>query len=514
MNLTFPEFLSSRQRSLAPDANIEQNLAAMLFNVDVKFALEILLDERISAASTLSESETLIELYKSKGFDLRVAFVIQIHASGWISAGDFGQVIQNYSALAEVYSGDAKTQISDSLLQAFGSIRKLDLNKKIYTPYFGLLQLCNPSHLSHFTSEFVSKLQLGMKNIEQGELSFSHGQKWVEFLLELQRHLTDTNNNDVFDQVLSKISLPSNSDFVLGLAHSSHIHNIPLSKYDNVAMALLEDETQLEDFAKEEYDLSNGAFTQLNEVNAISDSAWIKVGNFLIQELLESEFDHAEICRGNLETLASVWSFVKIDKRSNITVNELFEDISFYEGIHANFGESDLDIGVVQAIFLARQLYLSEDLPQTLDHENGTITESGNLAYKWFKSYFNGDSELDNEHIEMLARQVIDSPDVTRWLAAGRDQSNPLTNSILISVFGFEVLPNVPLPTLLESFAYLKDILDNDLVDMLAKYENRFGNKDLENLTLDQIPVGLLEPTSEFKNGNWEKLHEKTTSSS
>ena len=109
--LTDPKFLDEKLRKLAPDREIEQNLAAILYNVDSKFALELLLDRRIGSASSQNNETGLIELSKSLGFDLRVDEVIQNHTQEWISSGGFGQIIENYAALAKDYQGDASRQI-------------------------------------------------------------------------------------------------------------------------------------------------------------------------------------------------------------------------------------------------------------------------------------------------------------------------------------------------------------------------------------------------------------------
>jgi len=504
--LANPTFLNARLRKLAPDDDIEQNLAAILYNVDREFALELLLDGRIASASVLMDETSLVELSKSHGFDLRVDEVIQNHTEEWISSGDFGRVVQNYSALAKVYNGAAKQQITDSLLAGFASIHAVSLSKNEYRPFFGLLKLCEDTNLSTLVSNFITK---GLNHISDvKELNYSIGEEWVDFLDELRDQLKDENKKDSFDHAVSKVTIPSNPDFMLGVAYNSHHHNIPLTKYKKVSIVLAAEDETLEGFAKENYHLSKDAFTQLNNVKIVPDNRWISIGNAIIETLQADETPDEETCRGLLETLASVWIFTPDIKRSDISVSNLLESSNLYKNLHSSFGNDKTDIGIAHAVFLARQIHIEKELPLTLEHQNNTISQEETDGFDWFKSFYDGKADLSEEQLKSISQHVKDAAYTTRWINAGRAGDNPLIENVVKTIFSFDVLPWVSLSTILTNFLYLRRILGDQVIEMLEKFGKHDHDKELQKLKLADVPVGVLHATVGIEDGSWPKLHE------
>lgn len=504
--LTAPDFLNPKLRKLAPDRDIEKNLAAILYNVDAELALELLLDSRIVIASTKSDSSELVALSKYKGFDLRVDDVLQKHSQEWVSSDEFGLVIQNFVFMLQNYEGSAKSQIADSLFEGFSDTEEIKLSSNDYSPFFNLFEVCEKSKFPTITSSLTSKVLNGIENLDHAS-----GFDWLNFLSDLQNYLNQKNIKGIFEDALSQITLPNDANFMLGAARNSYLKDIPLTLYKKVALKLPEDQNILEKYAEDDYDFSEHAFISLNQAKIIPQDRWVKVGNSIIENLKKPNLKDLEICQGYLETLTTIWSFLNFSKKSEIDLKTLFQSSQFYQNLHLCFGGEQSSIEFADTIFLARQTFLEGDLPKTAEHKNGSLTEEARVGYDWFLAFYDGNEVLTEKLLEKIASRAIESRKVTSWIHSGKVSNNSLINDVVRTALSFDELPRITLDTLLKNLEYLQSILGDEMTTMFRKFDTRIDENDLQKLVLANCPIGILHPTNKTEYCGWQKFHKKIT---
>ncbi len=227
--LTDPDFLSSRLKSLTKEPDVEMKLAALVYNVEEDLAFQLLLDNKISDATTNEEPSELLKLSKSPGFDIRVNEVILDNATQWIKAEEYGQVIENFSQIYQEYSGDAKEQFSTTLISKFSEIRQISLTKNDYSPFFKLFQFSGNSNTNALAYKIASKVMKALK--EKKNFSFDSGTNWNEFINTLQNQVNKDNKKVDINYVLSRLILPTTANFMFGIGSSSNKSNIKLKSY-------------------------------------------------------------------------------------------------------------------------------------------------------------------------------------------------------------------------------------------------------------------------------------------
>lgn len=507
--LTGDSLVDSKLRRLAPDPEIEQNLAALLYNVDSQFALEILLDERISNAAVQDGSEDLLELSQSHGFDLRVDEVIRSHAKDWIGAGEFGKAIVNFGNLLPAYPGTAKHQVVDSLIHFFKEVPELSPEKEDYLPYFSLLDFCPTNRVSDLSKEVISKVLNTAIADGKGEMSYSAGRSIIDFIDTLQSHLTNKLTTGEFRSLLKEFKLPSDPNFMLGVANRVSECDISLSDFGKVAFTLKEDDTTLEDFARDNYNLSEAAFGELLSAKVVTSQKWVETANSIIELLKDPENADIETFDGLLGTLAKIWTNLAQTKRKDVNLGNLSESAVFYAGLKDVYEDELEATGLGHAVFLVKHPRLGEELPITEEESRGTFTSEMSAAKQWFTDVYGGITELEQTQIDHIFENARSILGVGQWLDAGRDGGDALIQRVAQTSLECPDMPRFALTTFLSNFAYAKSLIEDPFFEVLKRYDPIINQENIKDLKLTEIPIGVLTDTKDILGGGWQHVAKK-----
>ncbi|ULJ74205.1 P-loop NTPase fold protein [Rhizobium gallicum] len=144
--LNDPNSVDPRVRQIANDRDLEQNLSAMIFNVDPDLALQLMLDQRIKDAA-VQTAERLVEISNSAGFDVRVDQVVQENVDEWDDSSELSTVVSNFAALSKVYTGDAKLHFRNTFVSSVMQMRRFTFDPKTYERLLTVTELAEPDQL-------------------------------------------------------------------------------------------------------------------------------------------------------------------------------------------------------------------------------------------------------------------------------------------------------------------------------------------------------------------------------
>ena len=507
--LTGDALVDAKLRRLAPDTEIEQNLAALLYNVDSRFALEILLDERISTAAVQDDPADLVEISQSHGFDLRVDEVIRSHAQDWIGAGEFGKAVANFGNLLPKYPGTAKHQVVDSLIYFFKEVPELGAEKADYLPYFSLLDISPQNRVAEVGREIISKVLDTTTASTKGELSYRAGHSIINFIDDLQSHMADKLETVEFRNMLKDFDLPPHPDFMLGVAYRVSQSNVSLSDFGKVGFILEDENSKLEDFARDEYHLSEAAFEQLLSADLVLAKKWIETANSIINMLKDPKNAETETFDGLLGTLAKIWINIAQSKRAEINLSSLSESAVFYANLKDVY-EDDLEAtGLGHALFLVKHTRLEEDLPSTVEESNGTFSSEMSEAKRWFADIFEGEVSLEQAQVDRIVQNARTIRRLGDWVDAGREGGDSLIERVAQTSLVSQDLPRFALTTFLNNFWYVQKLVGDQFVEILKKYDSHISQGSVNELNLADIPIGVLSETAEISEGGWELVHKR-----
>ena len=508
--LTDPKFLDAKLKRLATDPEIEQNLAALLFNVERQFALEILLDGRIASAATQEEAAELSELAKSRGFDLRVDAVIRAHAMEWIGAGNFGTAITNFSNLFRAYEGSAKKQSIESLIHFFKAVPEMGSEEKDYLPFFGLFDMCAPESAGVIAKLMISKaIETGMKG-SKGKLDHYTGLLVVILIDKLQARISGVLPLHEFRKMLKGVKLPPDADFMLGVAAQIDESAYKLSDFGKVGFTLDKgdsDDSTLEDYARENYHISEATFRVLMDAKVVPPQKWIETANSIVDLIKDSDNVSLEALNGSLGALSAIWIRLDAEKRSAVGLDELSRSASFFVALQRVYQDQPGETGLGNAVFLIKQPLLGQALPTTEEEMRGGVTSEMQGAKQWVEDVFNGNTRLEQSQVNLVVENARKLKNLGSWLSAGRTGGDELIERVAQTSLEHSTLPHFSLTTFLSNFFYSKGLMGDGFIEVLKKYDAYISDDSLNALKLNDIPVGVLSDTQGINGGGWDKLH-------
>lgn len=498
--LTDPNFLNLRLKSLTKEADIEMKLAALVYNVEEYLAFQLLLDNKISDAATSEESSELLKLSKSPGFDIRVNEVILDNATEWIEAEEYGQAVENFSQIYQEYSGDAKKQFSTTLISKFSEISQISLSKNDYNPFFKLFQFSGNTNTNTLAYRIAFRVMKALK--EKKDFSFDSGTNWNEFINTLQNQVNKDNKKVDINFVLSRLILPTTANFMFGVGSSSNKNNIKLKSYRSAKITLVDDEKELEKFALEDPALAISTFIAFKDANILTQKNWIEVGNSIVETLSTTAIDDPDYCSDLLNILVLVWNYSKKEKGLKTKIEALFAANQFYTNLYACYSEAPEHHGIAYAVLLASQFYLRDD--QTIPYRSPSTSNS-----IWFNSLFTGEEELTNAQMKIIALDIKQEQFGTnKWLEEGEKQEeNLLINNVLSYLFKSEKIPHINLIRLIDKLPFLRSLLKEDYIPMMAKYAGQITDNELNEISLEICSLELLSSSFKTKNDGWDKFH-------
>ncbi len=502
-------FIEDKFRTLAADKDLDRNLAAIIFNVEPDLAFQILLDKEIKEAATSQDTEKLVALTNSPGFDLRVGDVVEENMSGWISSDEYGIVVRNFSILMEEYTGNPIKNVARNIVESVFSISRIGHKHQSYILYLYLFRICGKEEMRGVARHIIAAV-LGDVNAVK-EIGYQEGVDLTIFFGHLQDALTLSNEPYLLKEVVSTFSLPSMVEFIFGFAFSIHGNRISLSDFSKVRISIPEDdESYLENTAYEYPNEAISAFAEFKSASLLSDDQWKSIADRLLQSLVETGAAADSEFGDRLRLLADIYIYTSDKKRPEIELDKCFRESQFFENLFEKYAE-DYDEGLASALFLAGQGYLENGLSIPFRMQpNGQEVQHDSAEFNWFKEYFTGDRLLEVNQYGAIATRLKEARKITIWLAVGRNRSSDLfIANVIKSAFLVDDLPRISLTVLMESYFYLKSVLDNEFRDMLERYASRLDDNAISSIKLNICPIGLQTDLIGIKAANWQKFNDR-----
>lgn len=490
---------------LAADEKLVQNLAAMVFNVEVDLAFQILLDDEIAKAVIANGSDQLVELSDAPGFDLRVDDVVRENVDEWRSTSEFGVAVGNISALLKSYEGDAKVHLATSVLEAFGRVSSLLIEDDEYQEFLPIFEIASNQDLSSTVSHFVEIIFESIHN--QDKNGFKDGRKLVEVLRQLSEALSPLNAESALRSAVSRQRPPSSPEYMFGLSSSIAEIGFQLGEFRSTELKVSEDSEYLEEQFTEYPNLAIPALIQFRERKLLTDDQWLSIANACLSTLKE-EGVKPENVGDLLEIVAMTWQEIDEKRRSEIQLDDAIIEGEFFRNVGEGSSNSS-KLAQGNLLFLVQEKLGGEIATPTTLAANKTRPADTSEAFETFNTILKGEAEIEDSQAKNIAGRAINAARASHWIAFGKkNREHVAVSQIVLAMFSGEHLPRVALKGLLDHFAYLDELLDEkNLVDVLKNFAERFRDSDVEEITLQDLPCGFLKATHAVGDGQWEALH-------
>lgn len=429
--------------------------------------------------------------------------VIQNNSSAWISSGEYEQVIQNFFQLLTDYSGASRSQIANSLIEAFDEVSQIPFNDSAYEPYLLLLLLRDDGQYPELAAEIMKKFLPD----EDDALNYGveGGILWSEFLVSLKSQLERSETEEQFIDAVETISLPNDADFTLGIASMADEIHVPLRLYKNVVLDLSDDHNEITGFATEYSHFARETFAELKRANLVKVESWKAIGNQIVNELRSFEPGDSAKFSNYLDILVAVWIYTGDDGRGEIDTSSLMQTANFYRNLHVCFESNLSHASLGSAVFIARQQHMNGALPNTHEHNSGTISPEARTGHEWFKSVLVGQEVVGLEVIHRIVDDVIAALQFTNWITHAKTNSDALIERVIRESFIHSSPQNTRLNTLLDNFGYLEGVLKSDFPQALEDYASRSVNKnDFAAAVVQNTPIGLLTAIRDTNQEEWD----------
>ena len=209
-----------------------------------------------------------------------------------------------------------------------------------------------------------------------------------------------------------------------------------------------------------------------------------------------------------LEIVTMTWQVIDEERRSEIELDQTIIEGEFFR----NVGEGETNSSKVaqgNLLFLAQEKLGTEIASPTKLAANNTRHADTSDAFETFNSILKGETKIEDSQAISIANRAIDSALDSHWIIFGKEhRGHEAVLQIVLKMFSGADLPRIKLKSLLSHFSYLNELFTEEgMTDILSKFAGRLKDVDVEELTLQDLPKGLLKATHAVGNGQWDVLH-------
>ncbi len=500
--------LHSKLYKISKDKSYEKHLAAILFNVDSELAFQLLLDDELASAASSNNSEELIKLSGSPGFESRINEVVENKISDWIAQEELDQVAINFKILFEKYDGEATTHIKDELIDALVSSSMLiDAHDKD-RDYFAFIDICSEDRLESLASNILEKSLQPF--LDKEKAGFEDGKAFMLYVGTLNDALNSRNSDIDVQALLQKSDMPKEtSSYTLGMASVCKQAGIHINKLDHIHIDLSSEDNDLIEHIRGNPTNCEEIFGELmRNKSLVTDGDWIKTANAVIKKLTQGKCEDVNDLEAFIERLHQIYLHVEADERKNIELKELFSNGDFYK-LLAEFyeEESDDDDALPKLIFLLRQHSMSAELPQTNQQKQGTQQAEQAKGHSWLQKINKGEVLLNSDQYALIGSNVRKDLNISAWIRHGSANKDPLVDLVIKEALANKTVPRIPLATALKEYEYLKRTLDNEYGVFLQNYAQCIDKDALKKVELTEVPVGLLTDSKPYLTDGWDAFY-------
>ncbi|KJF66035.1 hypothetical protein RS75_20405 [Rhizobium nepotum 39/7] len=497
--------IDEKLRALAADPKLEQNLAAMIFNVEPELALQLLLDDRIEAA-VLESAESLISISKAPGFDLRVDAVIQNYVEEWEQSETFPSVISNFADLAKSYDGDARSHFCKSLVAAVMRLGTIRLAPKVYEPVLRIFEVAR----SEDRGRLAVSITKSVSNSWADTFTVETGQSWAKFVGELNRRLDGDSGTTLLANAMAAVTYPTSPHFVFGAASKATEEGITIDQLRIPKPDTSTDEAVFATLAVQRPSEARSAFRSLSQRSTLTLEQMSGASAALVNAIAEAEIDDPSEHLSRVELLAEIYTYVPSANRGELEISTLFGQSKFYKELFECM-ETSSDASFGAALFLAIMIFKGSapPVPTTRSANGGRVADKTD-EYDQFVEAFTDAKVVSVEQFQRaaeLAKLAASSTLIVNYGASAPD--NPLLKGIVRHMFVEGSKPLITLSSMLPHYAYVRTTLGPDVETALQKYASSASENELEKLTLDSIPTAIVSDVINLSNFEWRRFIEK-----
>ena len=503
------ENLDPRILDLASDPHLAKNLAAMVFNVELEHAFEVLLDDPLANAIIAPDSAELKELSKSAGFDLRVDDVVNQNATEWQSTGDFGTAVMNFAETFTVYDGEAKKRIVDALTAGFQSIESLPLRSSSIQKLLCLLDIVNDDERPALIRDFVQKLFRGADALDSPD--FEDGRSFADTLGQVKEYSVNLGMRDSFDDALKALSPNPSSAFLHGFAAHAAAHDLDLGDFGTVSIEQESEDKFFETIATDDPAEALVALRQFSAADVLTEDDWIGVANACLNACTTEE-QVAETTADFLHLSCFARSNVDFDRRTEVSILTTAKQGAFFKNL-GDGSEETSERSIALAFFLLFEDSSGQPISiPTRTHQNGQSVQDSSPTFEKVNSILGGTIDLTDKQAEIAANMAEDANTLINvWLKYSYGHTEHLAAQSVVRVaFLRDPLPKLSVPGINKYFDYLVKLLGSDAVeDVLDRFEPYLTKNAIEKAKLESTNPELLRATYFEKAGGWTDYHDK-----
>lgn len=227
-----PSEIDERLRDLAAEPDLFTHLAALTYNVDAQFALQVLLHGRIEQIFTSrADEKALNEIISAPGWDTILPDVYRDSAAGWAatSISQFKNAARNLTLLN---AGTAqKLEGKRALLGSFSTLAGVSpVLWKDYADLINLYQICDADESRTLTQNLIAWLDRGLSS-DISERTSSEGEAWAAFLLAMHEGMAARLSSDQTSRLLKETAIPEGVDFLIGVAYGADTTSLQVNEF-------------------------------------------------------------------------------------------------------------------------------------------------------------------------------------------------------------------------------------------------------------------------------------------
>ncbi|NVK33038.1 MAG: hypothetical protein HWE23_01080 [Rhodobacteraceae bacterium] len=499
--------LNQKIARLAADDRLVRNLAAIVFNVEEDLAFQILLDDEIANAAVAKTADTLVKLSAAPGFELRVEDAVEANMDEWRSTEELGKVIENFSALFEIYSGDARKHIVQALINGFKKLSEISLHStEQYDPYLLLLKIVPDEERPAVVEHLMNAAFVYINRKET--LNFQHGKDLASFIGTTNDVLEELRDADELRTEVGKKTPSSAPDFMFGLAANIAASGFSLDDFASVEVNFSKESEKYEDKVVQSPSLAVKALVQFQTVDLLTDDEWLSIADACLEAMKAGEVG-AEKAEHFLEIVSMAWGTVDDQRRLEIALDSALASGEFFRNVEEGQTTSS-QRAQASLLFLLKDKLGKTLADPTNPNSNGSLVPDTSNSFQSFKVIFEGNKPLDVDQVGAVASKAIDARCATLWIKfSNKNRGHEPVRQIVLNMFSRNDPPYITLRTLLSNFSYISEILvSDDLRDSLGRYAERFDKTQIEELKITDLPSGFLKSTHACTNGSWKTLHD------
>lgn len=502
--LNNPNSIDRQVRRIANDSVLEQNLAAIIFNVDADLALQLMVDQRIKDAAVHSP-DRLIEIANSAGFDVRVDQVVQENTHEWRDSGELPLVTSNFAALSKVYNGAARAHFCSSLVSVIVQISKFALEEDTYNKLLEVFDFADRDKFEELT-EALLNASLGLLGNDH-MLQPETGVAWAKFLGTLHRKLERLGALRILEGKMNSVRVPGSPRFNFGLAASAVSEGINFNWLTHYPLDFQTEPTLFPELAVDRPGQMRAALLEMEGAELLDDEMLTSVFDGLLERLKQPEVGNHEVFREQIQLMAEIYTYLPTERRSGLNITSLFEHSPFFEHLVQAVEKTDDTVGG-SALFLALQMPGQKALNAPVTRlRNATIVSGDTPEFRWFSEALTSGKDVSVSQYRRVAELTKSAKQFGLLIQTGAtDGQNHFVNEVIRHGIVEGYVPWLTIQTFNAHYTYLKTLAGEKIQDVLIRFEPRFLDEHIAKIDIEKCSIELLHDVRTLNTSNWSKL--------